>query len=143
MAFRRLRVGGPETLEHGVVPGVECLQVGALDVRCGRNNRVGQTHAVRVINLVMDGKESFSPEATALLAETFTIFLTDILGLLPEEDHEANDSLVNELMEAILTLRREARERKDFSMSDRIRDELARISIRIKDTRDGAVWEKF
>ena len=69
--------------------------------------------------------------------------MTDILGLVPEEEGRADDSLVNGLMETILELRKEARERRDFVASDRIRDELAKINIRIKDTKDGAVWEKF
>ena len=69
--------------------------------------------------------------------------MIDILGLVPEEGAQADDSLVEGLMEAILNLRKEARERKDFAASDRIRDELAKINIRIKDTKDGATWEKF
>jgi cysteinyl-tRNA synthetase len=99
--------------------------------------------AARVINQVNDGKETLAPEEEALLAETYTTFMTDILGLVPEEAGQADDSLVNDLMGAILTFRREARERKDFAASDRIRDELEKINIRIKDTKDGAVWEKF
>jgi cysteinyl-tRNA synthetase len=99
--------------------------------------------ALRVINLVNDGKEALPPEDLKLLAETYTTFMIDILGLVPEEGAQADDSLVEGLMEAILNLRKEARERKDFAASDRIRDELAKINIRIKDTKDGATWEKF
>jgi cysteinyl-tRNA synthetase len=99
--------------------------------------------ALKVINLVSDGKETLAPGDMALLADTYRTFLTDILGLLPEEGSHADDSLVNDLMGAILTFRKEARERKDFAASDRIRDELEKIRIRIKDTKDGAVWEKF
>jgi cysteinyl-tRNA synthetase len=45
-------------------------------------------------------------------------------------------------MQTIIDLRQEARSRKDYSTSDKIRDDLGRIHIQIKDTKDGAVWEK-
>lgn len=99
--------------------------------------------AARIINLVSEGKETLQADEMKLLTETFTTFMTDILGLVPEESSQAGDSLVNGLMEAILNLRKEARDRKDYAASDRIRDELAKISIRIKDTKDGPFWEKF
>lgn len=99
--------------------------------------------ALRIINLVNDGKGTLSPEDMKLLAETYTTFMIDILGLVPEGGAQADDSIVEGLMGAILNLRKEARDRKDFAASDRIRDELAKINIRIKDTKDGAEWEKF
>jgi cysteinyl-tRNA synthetase len=99
--------------------------------------------AVRVINLLNDGKMTLSAEDLLLLSETFQVMVTDILGLNPEDDEQADDGLVNGLMETILTIRKDARDKKDFATSDMIRDELARINIRIKDTKDGAVWEKF
>ena len=40
----------------------------------------------------------------------------------------------------ILSLRKNAKANKDFATSDKIRDELARLGISLKDTKDGAVW---
>lgn len=99
--------------------------------------------AVRVINLVNEQKMVISQEDLALLKDTFRVMVTDVLGLELEDGTHAGDELVDGLMETIISLRKEAREKKDFATSDRIRDELARINIRIKDTRDGVVWEKF
>jgi cysteinyl-tRNA synthetase len=99
--------------------------------------------AVRAINLVKEGKMSLSAEDAITLKETFNVMMTDILGLAEENGDESDDSLVDGLMDTILAIRKEAREKKDFVTSDRIRDELAKINIRIKDTKDGAVWEKF
>ena len=99
--------------------------------------------ATRVINQVKEGKMSISQEDLMALKETFTTMMTDILGLVQEKRTAGEDGLVDGLMGTILAIRKEAREKKDFATSDRIRDELAKINIRIKDTKDGAVWEKF
>jgi cysteinyl-tRNA synthetase len=99
--------------------------------------------AVRVINLIKEGKMSLSQEDLGILKDTFQVMMMDVLGLNEEDGQEADDHLVNGLMETILAIRKESREKKDFATSDKIRDELAKINIRIKDTKDGAVWEKF
>jgi cysteinyl-tRNA synthetase len=44
-------------------------------------------------------------------------------------------------VEKLLADRKEARARKDFKESDRIRDELAAMGIVIKDSKEGTTWE--
>jgi cysteinyl-tRNA synthetase len=48
---------------------------------------------------------------------------------------------VGEVVEEMLALRKIARARKDFAESDRIRDELAKMGVVLKDSRDGTTWE--
>ena len=45
-----------------------------------------------------------------------------------------------ELMKVILELRKDVRARKDFAASDKIRDELLKIGIQVKDGKDGVTW---
>jgi cysteinyl-tRNA synthetase len=47
---------------------------------------------------------------------------------------------VENLMQLILELRKNARSAKDFATADKIRDELTRAGVVVKDTKDGAVW---
>jgi cysteinyl-tRNA synthetase len=61
------------------------------------------------------------------------------MGLIPEKGNQ-NDQLVNYLMETILGLRKQAKDNKDWATSDKIRDELAKLNIQVKDTKDGARW---
>ena len=93
--------------------------------------------------MVNDGTLTLPAEDMSLLKDTFRIFVVDVLGLLPEGADQSKDELVQDLMNTIIHLRKEARDKKDFATSDRIRDELEKINIRIKDTKDGTVWEKF
>ena len=49
-------------------------------------------------------------------------------------------NMTSELVEFILELRREARNEKNWAMSDKIRDRLAEMGIKIKDGKDKTTW---
>jgi cysteinyl-tRNA synthetase len=51
-------------------------------------------------------------------------------------------SLADQLMQLIIQLRASAREKKDFSTADAIRDGLAKIKITVEDRADGTTWRK-
>ena len=94
---------------------------------------------VRIINSVKDKKETVLAEDLEILKKTFHDFVFDILGLRDEETKGGNE-LADDLMKTILEIRQQARAKKDFATSDKIRDELVRINIIIKDTKDGSEW---
>ena len=93
----------------------------------------------RMINLANDGKASLKQPEIDQLKQIFGLYLFDVLGLIPEKNN-SNDQLVNYLMDTILELRKQAKENKDWATSDRIRDELAKLNIQVKDTKEGARW---
>ena len=95
---------------------------------------------VKMINSIKDGKNTISEEDLILLKKVFNDFAFEILGL-QEEKSAGNDDLINKLMESILSIRKNAKEQKDYATADKIRDELNKINIIIKDTKDGASWE--
>ncbi len=96
--------------------------------------------AVKFINSVKAGSASISESDLKGLQEFYGHMVGDVLGILPGTDTAGSD-LTNQLMETILKLRTEAKNRKDFSTSDFIRDELKGLNIQVKDTKEGAVWE--
>ena len=49
-------------------------------------------------------------------------------------------NMTSELIDFILELRREARNEKNWAMSDKIRDRLAEMGIKIKDGKDKTTW---
>ena len=94
----------------------------------------------RIINTVNDKKEKLSKADIDFIKKLFQDYLFDVLGI--EEEKQAGDGqLVDYLMETILHIRQEAKKNKDYSTSDRIRDELDKLNIQIKDTKEGARWE--
>jgi cysteinyl-tRNA synthetase len=70
-----------------------------------------------------------------------------LLGLLQETASEwagfrpASISIDENKVTALIAARNAARRVKDFRESDRIRDELAKIGVVLKDTKDGTTWE--
>jgi cysteinyl-tRNA synthetase len=95
---------------------------------------------VRIINSVWDKKEVISLSDLELLKNMFGIFIFEILGLKEESSEDQND-IVKGLMDLILAIRKEVREKKDFSTSDQIRDALQNLKIIVKDTKVGPEWE--
>ncbi|HEX8516608.1 MAG TPA: cysteine--tRNA ligase [Bacteroidia bacterium] len=94
----------------------------------------------RIINSVNDGKETITAEDLDSLRKIMHDFTFDVLGLKPENSNSGNDKALQGVMEIILDLRKEAKAKKDFATSDKLRDELAKNKITIKDTKDGVNW---
>lgn len=65
--------------------------------------------------------------------------MEEVLGVKLKLDNEVGN-LTSELVEFILELRREARAEKNWGMSDKIRDRLAEMGIKIKDGKDKTTW---
>lgn len=96
---------------------------------------------VRFINLIKDGKEKVNVSDLEELKTTFSIFLTDVLGLNFENFSVSSagnklDGVVNMLIE----MRNEARANKNWSLSDEIRDRLLALGIQLKDGKEGTTF---
>lgn len=95
--------------------------------------------AVRFINNVNDGKSVITADDLALLKTEMHSFVYDILGVKPVEASN-NDAKLGPVMDLVLELRQLSRENKDWTTSDKIRDQLAAAGIVVKDGKDGATW---
>ncbi len=85
-------------------------------------------------NKQLDAKK-VSKSAFITMKETMHDFVFDILGLQPIS--ELSNGKTEELVNLLIEIRSEAREKKDFATSDKIRDDLQEIGIRLKDDKDG------
>jgi cysteinyl-tRNA synthetase len=98
--------------------------------------------AVRIINSVNDGKESITTEDLKLLQQTVNTFVFEVMGLKSEQENQGTgNKALDTVMSLILAQRDEAKKRKDFAVSDQIRDLLLAGGISIKDTKEGTVWQ--
>ncbi len=96
----------------------------------------------RLINAIHDGHEKISDPDLKLLRTIMQTFTYDLLGLKTENIQlSENSTLTDELIRMILQLRQDAKNRKEFTVSDRIRSELEGLGIKVKDTKDGFEWE--
>ena len=95
---------------------------------------------VPVVNSIRDGHLSATALDTAtiiLLQTTFKTYLTDIFGLT-EENNEDTGKL-RSVMQLLIDIRKEARSKKDFMTSDKIRNQLQEMGIQLKDEKDGGM----
>ena len=99
---------------------------------------------VPVINSIKDGHikvTAISTTTVALLKEYFKAYLENILGLQGES--AANDGKLNGVLELLIDIRKEAKTRKDYATSDKIRNQLLQLGVVLKDDKDGGVSYTF
>src|SRR5690554_215899 len=97
--------------------------------------------AAKYIQAVKAGKEIISAQDLDKLSTEMSAFIFDVMGLLElSEEKEDNDSL-DTVMELVLQMRQQARENKDWTTADAIRDKLKEAKIVVKDDKDGAKWK--
>ena len=99
--------------------------------------------ACKVINTLIDHKASISAEDLNELKSTITLFAFDLLGLKSEQgdNNAAREEAFGKVVDMVLELRAKAKADKDWTTSDKIRDELAAGGFEVKDTKDGATWK--
>lgn len=63
-----------------------------------------------------------------------------VLGLANEQASSGTGEILNGIVEMILDVRKDAKSKKDFETSDKIRERLASLGVEIKDTKEGTEW---
>ena len=142
-------IKGIETLEQLSASSVSSIDVQGLIAKCTQslnddfNTPTTIAHlfdGVKIINSLNDGKESIVASDLKELQKHYHSFVFDILGLSSEKIESANDELPKDLMEIIIQLRNQSKENKDWTTADLIRDELKKLNISIKDSKDSSSW---
>jgi cysteinyl-tRNA synthetase len=96
--------------------------------------------AAKFINQVKDGSATITKEDLGVLKETLENFTFDILGLVNVSKESTGSDKLSGAVEILINLRKEARQNKDFALSDKIRDELAEVGIQLNDSREGTTF---
>ncbi|NNC82709.1 MAG: cysteine--tRNA ligase [Flavobacteriales bacterium] len=94
---------------------------------------------VKSINQIKAGQATIDPENLAALKELMRDYLFTVMGLEEEQGSGPGDQL-DDIMQVLIDLRKEARQNKDFALSDQIRDRLAEAGIQLKDGPEGTSW---
>jgi cysteinyl-tRNA synthetase len=95
---------------------------------------------VPIINSMKDGLTSIGAiTATTFesLQNNFKVYLEDVFGL--QAPAEASNNTLNNVMGLLAEIRKEAKAKKDFATSDKIRNQLAEMGIAVKDEKDGTM----
>jgi cysteinyl-tRNA synthetase len=95
---------------------------------------------VPVINSIRNGQiapDAIGGATLGLMKTYFTSYVENIFGL--REDGGAGDQKLGGVVELLIEIRRDAREKKDYATSDKIRKQLLGLGIVLKDEKDGRV----
>jgi cysteinyl-tRNA synthetase len=96
--------------------------------------------AVKHIHAIHGKTETISAADKKRLIDEINSFVFDVLGL--KELSSAGDNSLDIVMELVLQMRQNARETKDWTTSDAIRNKLAEAGIVVKDGKEGVTWTK-
>ena len=96
-----------------------------------------------VVNSIKDGhikKDALSAATVSLLQKQFALYLEDIFGL--QSISSGNNDTLKGVMDLLVDIRKEAKTKKDYATSDKIRNQLSALGIVVKDEKDGSVsWD--
>jgi cysteinyl-tRNA synthetase len=93
--------------------------------------------AVKQIQLLVQNQIQLSESDLLLLSTTLNDFVFDVLGLETKPAAESDSKRVHGLVQLLIQLRNDARQNRDFALSDQIRDALSDQGVVLKDTKEG------
>ena len=99
---------------------------------------------VNHINSLRSGtleKDSLSSECLIYVKSQFKNYIENIFGL--KEETSADMDKMDGVLELLIDIRKEARSKKDYATSDKIRNQLMQMGISLKDEKDGRVSYSF
>ncbi|MFN7099278.1 MAG: cysteine--tRNA ligase [Flavobacterium sp.] len=95
---------------------------------------------VRFINLLKDGKETLNAADLETLKQTMNAFVYEVLGLEDEKISDSKNDKLEGTISLLIEMRKQARENKNFALSDQIRDQLLALGIQLKDGKEGTTF---
>ena len=110
--------------------------------------------ALRALNRHVDqhsiqsGADTNQPAIASLIrATTVMRDLANVLGIFVKPTTRAGGDggdadLLDSVVNLLIDLRKEARERKDYATGDAIRDRLSELGVALLDKKEGTSWER-
>jgi cysteinyl-tRNA synthetase len=95
---------------------------------------------VRFVNVLKEGKETLTAEDLKTFTTAMNAFVFDVLGLEDEKVADGNNDKLEGTVNLLIEMRKQARENKNFTLSDQIRDQLLALGIQLKDGKEGTTF---
>jgi cysteinyl-tRNA synthetase len=95
---------------------------------------------VRFINLLKEGKETLTTEDLKTFTAAINAFVFDVLGLEDEKVSDNTNDKLEGTINMLIEMRKQARDNKNFALSDQIRDQLIALGIQLKDGKEGTTF---
>jgi cysteinyl-tRNA synthetase len=146
---RELMLTAPETDEGNQIEAVlkqtEARFIEAMDEDFNAPVALASLYEMtREVNSLLNSEVQVGAGVLQKIDETYMKLGHDILGIVPKHMVDYNPQREAELIHLLIEIRAQARTRKDFATSDRIRDYLASCGITLEDRPDKSTfWRSF
>ena len=90
--------------------------------------------------LVSIDPEVDTPERLKSFAKAINAFVFDVLGLEDEKVSDSSNDKLEGTINMLIEMRKQARDNKNFALSDQIRDQLIALGIQLKDGKEGTTF---
>ncbi len=99
---------------------------------------------VRDVNKTIAENENINSQFYLSVKEFLAKTAEGVLGIvnLSKQIQTANHTLENELIELLIQLRTDAKKEKNYSLSDKIRDELNKLGVILQDSKEKTTYKK-
>jgi cysteinyl-tRNA synthetase len=95
--------------------------------------------AVKYVNVLIEKKDTLTEADLKEFKNTVNVFVFEVLGLVNYVQRDSSNKLSG-VVEMLIKMRKEARDNRDWALSDKIRDELASLGIHLKDGKEGTTF---
>lgn len=148
--LKRLILAGKDAAKLKVLEGssplegLSALKEGVYSALCDDlNTPIAIAHlfdAVRIVNTAKEKQTAVTKEDKDMLMLLFDGIAGGVLGLIDEQISSGSGDVLTGIVEMILDVRKDAKTKKDFETSDKIRERLNSLGVQIKDTKEGTEW---
>ncbi len=93
---------------------------------------------VSIINSIKDkhiADTAISSNTLNLLQRQLKVYLEEVFGLVSER--QGDGAQLDGVLQLLISIRKDAKSKRDFMTSDKIRNELAALGVQLKDEKDG------
>jgi cysteinyl-tRNA synthetase len=97
-------------------------------------------NSVKFINLVKSEKAQITKGDLKILQSKFNEFIFDVLGLENKNILSSSNDKLDSAVNLLIELREEARLNKNYALSDKIRDDLSKNGITLKDSNNETTY---
>jgi cysteinyl-tRNA synthetase len=97
-----------------------------------------------VINSIKDkhiSETAISGASALFLQKQLKAYLEDVFGLIGERS--SDNGQLDGVLQLLISIRKDAKSKKDFMTSDKIRNELTALGVQLKDEKDGGTSYSF
>lgn len=96
----------------------------------------------RDVNRILAENKNIDSSFFLAVKEFLSSTAEEVLGILSFDTKQTSSSVEKELIELLISIRTDAKKQKNFSLADKIRDDLKTLGIVLEDSKDSTTFKK-